>query len=497
MKKRILSLTLTLGLIFTLPHALAASEDFVIKDGVLTEYNGPGGNVTVPGGVTAIGDSAFERRFSLASIVIPPGVTSIGERAFSSCSGLVSVIIPESVTSIGSSAFYSCYMLKSITLHDSITEIGDRAFESSGLINVTVPKGITEISDYLFSGCVALVNATVSDSITRIGSYAFGGCVLLEKVIIPDSVTEIGVAAFSNCWYLKDIDIPGSVTRIGEGAFSGCDSLTSVTIPDSVTHIGEGAFSGSDNLTSITIPTSVVYIGERVFHHYGVRYGETAVWSYYPAVNLTIYGAANSYTELYAKRNGLKFAASGEDFPITAPGIDSASDWAKVGIAVAYARGFLPSELQGGFTAPITRGEFARLAMSWINYRMDMTDDELLSLWGLTRGNFTDTSDPVLLAAAALEITGGVGDGTNFGVNETFTRQQAAVMTAAVCRVIRRDTATPPDFGYPDIVKAEPESRDAINFVADRGVMTTIDGTNFGPDQIFSRQEGILVFNAI
>ena len=35
-------------------------QDFVITKGVLEEYKGPGGDVTIPAGVTEIGSSAFD-----------------------------------------------------------------------------------------------------------------------------------------------------------------------------------------------------------------------------------------------------------------------------------------------------------------------------------------------------------------------------------------------------------------------------------------------------
>jgi hypothetical protein len=41
------------------PLGFAEASDFQITDGMLTGYTGAGGNVTVPGGVTAIGSGAF------------------------------------------------------------------------------------------------------------------------------------------------------------------------------------------------------------------------------------------------------------------------------------------------------------------------------------------------------------------------------------------------------------------------------------------------------
>ena len=62
---------------------MSSASDFVIKNGVLTKYVGPGGDVTVPEGVTSIGDSAFRCCSRLTSITLPDSVTSIGDWAFS------------------------------------------------------------------------------------------------------------------------------------------------------------------------------------------------------------------------------------------------------------------------------------------------------------------------------------------------------------------------------------------------------------------------------
>lgn len=52
-------------------------RDFVIEDGVLTEYTGSGGDVTIPAGVTKIGWGAFSGCTGLTSVTIPESIKKI------------------------------------------------------------------------------------------------------------------------------------------------------------------------------------------------------------------------------------------------------------------------------------------------------------------------------------------------------------------------------------------------------------------------------------
>jgi hypothetical protein len=236
---------------------------------VLVRYRGSAANVTIPAGVTAIGDSAFYNCNSLTSITIPSSVTSIGKEAFCICRNLTSVTIPTGVTSIGESAFSSCTNLTSITIPSSVTSIGDYAFSScTNLASVTIPAGVTAIGRAIFNGCSSLTSITVD---TQNPAYSSVDGVLFNKnrtvlfkyhaskqgsnYTIPTGVTSIGESAFSSCTNLTSITIPSSVTSIGNSAFAYCSSLTSVTIPSSVTSIGYSAFSWCSSLTSITVDT--------------------------------------------------------------------------------------------------------------------------------------------------------------------------------------------------------------------------------------------------
>ena len=115
--KKALSLLLAVALCFGLAPmpALAADSDFTIENGVLTKYNGPGGDVVIPDGVTSIGSYAFNNCTGMTSVTIPNSVTEIGDDAFWGCTSLTSVVIPNSVTSIGSDAFIGCTNLARVT----------------------------------------------------------------------------------------------------------------------------------------------------------------------------------------------------------------------------------------------------------------------------------------------------------------------------------------------------------------------------------------------
>lgn len=109
-----------------------------------------------------------------------------------------------------------------------VKEIRGAFYGLENLVSVTIPDGITAISN-AFGNCKSLKNINIPDSVTWIGSNTFQGCVSLESINIPDSVTEIGQFAFDGCTSLKSVTIGAGVTEIGDYAFNKCDSLSGIT----------------------------------------------------------------------------------------------------------------------------------------------------------------------------------------------------------------------------------------------------------------------------
>ena len=105
-------------------------NDFIVNNGTLHKYNGSGGDVVIPEGVTGISDWGFSGCSTLASIVLPEGMTTIGEGAFASCKKLERIDIPESVTSIGAYSFEHCQNLQKFAPLSPSCKLGKNIFGS-------------------------------------------------------------------------------------------------------------------------------------------------------------------------------------------------------------------------------------------------------------------------------------------------------------------------------------------------------------------------------
>ena len=107
---------------------MSNASDFIIENGVLKKYVGPGGDVVIPEGVTEIGGSAFRHCGELYSISFPDSVAKIGNCAFEHCWRLVTVTIPSNVREIGQYTFRGCGNLQSITCEAEMLTVGTGAF---------------------------------------------------------------------------------------------------------------------------------------------------------------------------------------------------------------------------------------------------------------------------------------------------------------------------------------------------------------------------------
>ena len=191
----------------------------------------------------------------LTDVTIPHGVSFIGEHAFSGCKNLTGIEIPRSVIYIGNRAFSDCDNLKQIIVDEKNSVYDSRnncnaiiETKSNTLIlgcqNMVIPDSVTMIGENAFSSCENLTFLTIPGSIVSVPDEAFYFHNNLTSVIIQNGVKSIGKMAFYGCEKLSNIVFPDSIMSIGEHAFEGCDRLKSITIPHRVTSIGRGLFSG-------------------------------------------------------------------------------------------------------------------------------------------------------------------------------------------------------------------------------------------------------------
>lgn len=285
------------------------SEDFSIKGGVLLRYMGTDDIVTIPDGVTSIGENAFSNNAFIKRIVLHGGITAIGEWAFSKCVNLSKINLPESITSIGMGAFNECIRLKEIRLPSQLKTLSKQVLAGSGIEAIEIPEGIKaiqgfdncmqlkvvkfpksalSIEQYAFQNCSSLASIDLPDALNKIGEGAFLGCSALKSIDIPENVTIDGDYTFYNCsalqtvvlregvfkdnsctfkgcTSLKSVEIRGAIPNIGAYDFQGCVSLKSVILADGIAHIGLYAFQGCTALEEIRLPGSVDEIQKYAF----------------------------------------------------------------------------------------------------------------------------------------------------------------------------------------------------------------------------------------
>ena len=234
--------------------ASTANSDFTIENGVLTKYNGAGGAVTIPDGVSSIGDSVFQGNTSVTSVTIPNGVTSIGKFAFQNCSNLTSVTFPNSLIAIKERAFYCCASLTDMILPSGIQSIESCAFfDCVSLKELVIPNSVTHLGERSFQGCKSMTRVTFepggADLTLTHGTFAH--CANMAEMNLSDRITIIGGVdegywgsgyVFVNSPELHSIVIPKSVKQIYTHCFGDCTGLTSVTILNPSTQIDNYAF---------------------------------------------------------------------------------------------------------------------------------------------------------------------------------------------------------------------------------------------------------------
>lgn len=168
------------------------------------------------------------------------------------------IVIPERCTGFNGAVFApdEC-KVKEVSFESNLDFDMNRGLSLSDSIErISLPAGLTKISDMEFAHCANLQEITIPSGITDIGKYTFQDCPNLKTVVFEGALTEIKPHTFEMCSSLPEIILPDTITKIDEYAFYKCTSLKEVTLPAGLKEIGGYAFANS-GLEKVFVPADL------------------------------------------------------------------------------------------------------------------------------------------------------------------------------------------------------------------------------------------------
>ena len=183
--------------------------------------------------------------------------------------------------------------------------------------------------------------------------------------------------------------------------------------------------------------------------------------------------------------------SSGSDTAPPPPSDSKPSSWAEVEVNAAIAAGLVPQGLQGNYQSDVSRGDVAAMFINLIEKVCDQTIDDFMDAKGveINDGAFTDTADRAVLAANALGIINGVGEGL-FDPGGTLKRAQIAAIINRAARALDINTE-----GYPhSFSDVEGHWSDAeLGWPASLGIINGYEDGTFRPEGNLTTEQAIAI----
>lgn len=222
--------------LYTVSTTLSVGPEFVVLNGYLREYHGPGGKVTIPKDLNVyyIYEDCFQNNTNITELEISAPCQEIQSFAFANMKSLERIVIPESMEYVYSYAFYGCENLKTIELHSRAVTFSDMCFAGCTSLetiqNIKLLNGLkaedVEILDLTEGKDYTLTTANM----TALGRQTFMGCTSLKELDLTQ-LRVAGEAAFMGCTSLEKVKL-SRYTAVSDNMFYGCSKLSTLVYSD-------------------------------------------------------------------------------------------------------------------------------------------------------------------------------------------------------------------------------------------------------------------------
>jgi len=174
------------------------------------------------------------------------------------------------------------------------------------------------------------------------------------------------------------------------------------------------------------------------------------------------------------------------------------SGWAYEEVTAAIVEELVPVSLQNMYRNNITREEFSELVVEAVSVALDTDREALvrektgkaLSAW-VAQYPFQDTANDDVIAAYALGIVAGYGDGT-FGPYAQISRQEAAAMLTRAAKTLGATVGQPQSAKYDDAGQIGSWAVESVNYVNSIGVMQGTGDNKFSPVGTYTREQSFV-----
>ena len=186
------------------------------------------GTLTVPAGVTSVGESAFAGTGISSLIILTGEPNAFGKDAFANCDSLRTLTLPFTVKY--ANVFTDTENIEEITFTGSRTSRLGTYY--SDMNDVETTKHNYELMPWSSNSCP--IEITFADGIEEIDSYMFYHATpdtTVSTLTLPEGMTKIGAYALYNCAGLATITIPNSMQTLDECCLAGCSGITNLTVP--------------------------------------------------------------------------------------------------------------------------------------------------------------------------------------------------------------------------------------------------------------------------